>query len=365
MRSINELHNWELDYALLMKKLDVDNIDYLYDIKTIKDEIKKRNISDINIYNYELLRELLLKMKKRFFEVENLFEIYELDNRDPYFYKNIGTVSKMMEEYYHKIGPSWEVANKKRLDKKEITGLVRELLWRFDETGEWEQIARDLIYSDKLVYVKELTDEEKKNLMHGLCLSRLDCSGLIYNTDTGEVYNLFYNNELVIDAVPELVHELIHYISIVSGNRHPRRLIKEFPSIFYEKYAISLLKHMGYTDIDYLYHVRNNEMISSYNDVYDILYYLKLDKDNRFTQDKMLKDNLRTIKKMIKYPYLLNYTYPYLIGSKLADNANMMVWGDKLVLQIVKYITEHLETVSEEPVIDIFNYENGYTKVRK
>ena len=365
MKDITELSNWELNYVLLMKKLKVENIDYLYNVKEIKEEIKRRGIRNISKYNYELLLELLSKMKKRFFEKEMVLGIFELDNRDEFFYNNLVEMNQMMDEYYHVLSPSIEAKDKIRMDRKEIISLIRNILGEIDNTGEWEYEGYKLLTSDKFVCLKEITEKEKQEIIKKLCLSKLDCSGLVYNNDTGEVYNLFFNNEYVIDAVPELIHEIVHYVSVINGNKNPQRVLKEFPSIFYEKYAISLLDKMGYGNIDYLDSVRNNDLISSYNDIYNIMYYLELYKEDKLTSDRMLKNNLETINTMIEHPYIFNYVYPYIIGSTLADKANMMVLDDELVLPIIKYITENLERINPEDVINIFNYRSGYTKKKK
>ena len=138
---------------------------------------------------------------------------------------------------------------------------------------------------------------------------------------------LFLNCHGNLNDIVLTIHEIIHYINGVYDNVNDvNPIIREFPSIFYEMYAIKYLSKLGYSnsDIENVYYMRKNI-------IFNMIKEIEVN-----TNDDMLLS-----------------CYSYVIGHYLARIAIDKIDSDKLLLSIIKYITEHLSKIDINDIFDL------------
>ena len=177
------------------------------------------------------------------FMLKNLMSIYE----------NIyAQVWKYVDNFI-----SFEECGLSKLTKEETINIVRNILKSVDPSLEWLNLYNNIL-NKKIIYLNELNGDEKKELYDSLadynnnyyenaCVKKKDDDTIIlltYNGDTLDVVNT--------------IHEFIHYI-----NEHKHKgiievnVLTEFPSIFYEYYALEYLRKMGYSEMEIIAKILN------------------------------------------------------------------------------------------------------------
>ena len=287
------------------------------------------------------------------FMLKNLMSIYE----------NIyAQVWKYVDNFI-----SFEECGLSKLTKEETINIVRNILKSVDPSLEWLNLYNNIL-NKKIIYLNELNGDEKKELYDSLadynnnyyenaCVKRKDDDAIIlltYNGDTLDVVNT--------------IHEFIHYI-----NEHKHKgiievnVLTEFPSIFYEYYALEYLRKMGYSEME----IKNLEDTRVYDlwhcimNTYILGYYIKIFKENyEITEDLDIKyyllmfsdteeltfdDIKKSVHKecdyctelMMSNPSLLRRVTSYVVGSYLTLNSINRVDSD--MLDIMKEYTENID----------------------
>lgn len=408
MEDINNLKLYELYYMLNVYSIYEDDmipydIDVIWRIVNkeyskelgIKLDITKESNRNILFYwlrdktRYKLLDELMLYVYNRLINKE---EETNIDNTDLFFINNIKDISKIIDNYKNKI-KDFTCTNSKDISsvsKNETINMVKEILVKIDPNMEWLSIYEEAINNNKIIYLNELTEEEKDNLKTKLGISSIKdiTNSCLFLSDQDYIF-LTYTNTLY--DIPATVHEIVHYIVKKNNSANELPILREFPSIFFEQYAINYLSNLGYKkqEIDALNQIRIVDTFSGINDIEDLLHYLimlidnghiseKLDKRMYNKELKALKRNLskkeidsiilenptffdvdtncnkrcdKVTYDLILNPYILSSYYPYIIGSYLADIGIERIKEDVITLPMLKYITEKISKID---AYDIF-----------
>lgn len=397
-----DLKLYELYYLILVDHIHNDNL-IPYDMELIWHKIndyyfKECNVKlDINsekdcitLFNwlrnktrYELLDHLMLQMVNRFINLEDV-NGDTIDNRDEFFINNLDTIYDILSIQAKTIIDKINIDEKElpKLTKEETIDIVKDILMEIDPNGDWVTLYEDAIRNKKILYLNEITLEDEariKRLIGIDSLKHIDNSYLQVGKNDGYLF-LRYNGD--IGDIPPTVHEVVHYIiRKYSNGKTEAPILREFPSIFYELYAINYLEKLGY-DREILDVINYDRLIDSYlslKDMNNMLFYLylmlsnnKIDMENdKKLYEEMLnnaeillkesiydKDNDYTNRcdqvtcDLITNPYLLFQIYPYIVGNYLADQGINKISVDKTLFSIIKYITENLTSVS---VYDVFS----------
>lgn len=417
MEDINNLKLYELYYMLNVYSLYEDDL-IPYDIKDIWQKIaiyynqEFGTLLDKNIENnrnhlfnwlrnktrYELLDELMLHVYSRL-----IYKEEGIDNTDPFFVNNIYPILIIMEEYSNKIvSDIYKINNIKvsTISKKETISIVKDILTEIDPNNEWLDYYEEAINNHKIIYLNELTSEEENNLKNKFGLKSLkDIDNSCMSLENNDTY-IFLNYTNSLYDIPTTIHELIHYI-IKKTNYGSTELpiLREFPSIFFEMYAIDYLRCLGYSEEE-LACINRSRLIDTfrvYDDVKDLVFYLIIIMENGHINEKIAKKacakELNKIKRkltkeeannilkenqdffnaskkasdscdkctynLVINPYILFNYYPYAIGSYLADIALNKTKTNKMILSMLKYMTEK---ISKLDAYDIFSVLECNTK---
>ena len=187
--------------------------------------------------------------------------------------------------------------------------------------------------------------------------------------------------------------------------------LKEYSSIFYERYFVQYLSSKGYDsdELNYLIRYRDKNTLDNSLDIKTTLKYIKyvlegkeINEEEEITKCMEAFNNLPTyavemIKKvnpkmfnfkdyaykecdevcdaLIEDPLIFSKTYSYIIGSFLANNSLDKVNSDESFLKRMKYITENLSIIDPNLIFSelgidtskITSKENieNYRKVKK
>lgn len=376
---------YELYYLLLASYYYQDNDIITIDIDRLFDEINTRYKEQFGIYQlddnklftwlknkcrYNLLDELLVGLYNRFINIEK-GDKYEIDNTDIFFVNNIHLMSKIFEEEinnYNKMNLT-KCNNKTKIAKWQVIDTVKDILTELDPSEEWKNIYEQALNNNIIIYLNELSHEEIAQFkrINGININLESIKNTCFFPDTGRSY-IILNYEGYLTDISTTIHEIIHYISrYYNNNQKEIPLLRELPSMFYEIYTLKYLYSFGYNQEE-LAEANINRLTDTYKSIEDIkllVDYLKIliDKghlteediineysntyeDNNHKSDKCIHD-------LIRNPYILFGYYPYIIDNYLATNAINKLSSDKLILNYMKYITEHISSVDEEDVFNI------------
>ena len=218
-----------------------------------------------------------------------------------------------------------------KLSSNEVHQIIIDLLLEIDPNEEWLNIYLKARSTAHIIYTNELNDEGIKKLEQILGLTGLKTlDNVCLNIDTNESF-VFLNYEGNISDVVFTMHELIHYINARCDdipNVNP--MTREFPSIFYELYALNYLYKLGYSKEE----LRSKRIYESYQSL--------------TMTERLGTDNI-------------NYT-PYVIGDYLARCGIEQTNYDKLLLPMIKYMTENLSKTNIEEIYYLLNPNNKKLK---
>ena len=407
MEEISELKLYELYYLITAYMLH-DDMNLPYSIDFVHQSVSNAYTKETGLANetnqdkvsnwlankcrYQLLDELMLHM---YHDLTVKDDESMIDNTDLFFVNNLYAMDKVMESYYDEVAPIIYNTESQKLsesNKKETISIVKDILSEIDDNNEWLNMYEDMLSINHIIYINELSDVEKDKLVARIgvkSIKEIENSCLSIDNDT----YIFLNYTNTIADIPTTIHEVIHYI-IKETNFGSRELpiLREFPSIFFELYALNYLKRLGYdeTEIRTINQARLTNSFSMYHDVKDMMYYLKmLIEKGRITEKQDLKTTNREINRIKKIfnkqeinalladnpnefdaktkcyeradsvinniiinPDILFNYYPYIIGSYLADMAIKRTTTSRTTLSLMKYISEK---ISKLDGYDIFS----------
>ena len=213
------------------------------------------------------------------------------------------------------------------LTDREINQIICDILMELDPNGDWLEIYLKARRTAHIIYINELDKEGLKKYEQILGISglkRLDNTCLNISSDESFV---FLNYEGNISDVVFTIHEIAHYINArLDDVTSVSPYVREFPSIFYEMYALNYLKNLWYPE---------GELLSIYN--------------------KRIFETYESLEMTSKLG-IENTSYtPYVIGSYLGREAMNKLNDDKLLLSIIKYITENLSRTRVEELFYLVN----------
>ena len=353
-------------------QMAVDKYTYINDENIdITDEIDRMKVHNWfrNNARDEMLNDLLCGVVKRLTSLENDNGM-ELNNIDSFFLNNIKLIYELVltEEDYLLNTMDNNPCEVSKITGREVKLIIEDILEEIDSTGEWLEIYLKAIATNHIIYLNELDDASLTKLKNGLGIVGFD------NFDNTCVYlgnqdrYLFLNYQGDLMDVIFTIHEVIHYINeTVDNGREVPPIIHEFPSIFYEMYALKYLIKMGYSDAEIMkvYYNRQIDTLTCINEVKEIINYLSLYISNG--EVHILPNDDRgdkCIKKLINNPYVLFMCYPYIIGEYLARHAIHQSEKDNLFLSMMKYITNNLSKVPVEDIFNLIDRKETYTRVK-
>lgn len=396
---LKNMELYELYFLLLTDFIHQDrgiveiDIDYLFEV--VNERYKEENgvylSTKSELYKwlsdkcrYTLLDELLVRLYNRFINIEKLNDL-EIDNTDLFFVNNIHEMERIIDKE-EKIIYNTDVVkydNKTEIDKYKVIEIVKDILLELDDNGEWLEIYNKILNENKIIYLNELSNKEVEELKDkfGIQENLYEVKNACTVINDSDIYILLtYKGNL--DDICVTIHEVIHYIvRYYNNNKKEKIIFRELPSIFYELYCLDYLKKMGYNEDELNEFKINIRLIDTCECIYEIdilINYLKtiIDKGNITREDVMDEYKLtmeraygndnyyeiptecdsrcdNCIYDLIKNPYSLFYIYPYIIDTYLASMAINKINTDKYILSFMKYITEHINNVSEEDVFNI------------
>ena len=394
---LEKMKLYELYHLLLIdiihRDKDISNLDIDKLFKLVNEKYKEENgvyldkkselykwLSDKS--RYILLDDLLVRLFARFINIEMIKNI-EIDNTDIFFVNNINEMKRIMDEEGEIISNIEIVKcdNKTKIDKDNVIEIVKDILIKLDNNGEWLDIYNNAIRDKKIIYLNELSKEEldkfkeDNDINQDLNKYRNVCC---FNTNGSMYIILTYTGN--ISDISSTIHEVIHYISRCYNNKNEKLILRELPSIFYEIYTLNYLNELGYSkkEID---EIKLNRYTDTYEAILDIdilmNYFIILLSKGNITKDDVIdeyricmrniygNDNYYEIPNeydsrcddvihdLIKNQYMLFKSYPYIIGSYLASMAINKLDSDMMIMSFMKYITEHIDSVCEEDVFNI------------
>ena len=384
MDMFEKMKLYELYYFVLVDNIHEDDI-MPYDINYIWNEINNRyylefnkkldinNENDINILfswlsnksRYDLLNELMLNTYNRFINKEKIGNIF-IDNTDLFFINNISYFKKIINDFKINLNNydySDKDVNITQISKGEINYYVKQILLTIDSSGKWASIYDNLLYEDKIIYLDELDEIHRKDLFSLFGINSIkDIDNSCVFLSNGDMYILLtYTNTL--KDIPATIHELTHYISGLYGNKNEVPILREFPSIFYELYALDYLSNIGFSKVElskiYYERVKNtNDLLESI--LYMMNYLEMLIKKGSITEEIIdINDNIDlnyTINShrvcdmcsydLVSNPYIFFRNYPYIIGHYLALVGINNLKENKEIISIVKDINEKLSSIN-------------------
>ena len=260
--------------------------------------------------------------------------VERMDNVGTFFLDNSSLIKNITEEeidylngFANNNGTMCKVNNWK------IKDIIKDILDEVDGTSEWLEIYLDAVNSGHIIYLNELDDESLNKLKRGLGILNIESfDNTCMHLGNKDRY-LFLNYKDNLGDVIFTIHEIIHYINeILDNGRNVFPLVREFPSIFYEMYALNYLYKIGYSEEELMkvYHFRIDDLnvcIDSIRNIVDI--------------DDVTRDILYTC-------------YPYIIGDYLARMAIIKSKNDMTILPMMKYITENLSKIDVSDIFKLF-----------
>lgn len=268
------------------------------------------------------------------------------------------------------------------LSKENYEKLIEEFLIEVDPSLEWLMIYQEMKKNHRIFNLENRNESKRLELSEQLKIENLDY-GYQALLISGNPYLITENRGVLKDFV-STIHEFSHYVTFYKKNYINKRLsqvISEYPSIFYEMYALSFLKRKGYKEEELISirNFRNQDTMSttSYNHV--VFRYIEMFLDHHEVKEELdVQDKNKTVLVMkelpeevqrivlnnlpnildakksaheacddcieflLKYPSQFFNSYSYSLGNYLALHSLEMVTKDKSHLEKVKYFTEHL-----------------------
>ena len=412
----NTIHLLVIKEALINGlNIPLDNI-YKHIREDYKKNTNKDTLDKAVLYNYLIEKErynsLNLLIKLLIYDMKfdiNYKDLFVLENFE--LFNNILDVEtlKVIDSYIDNYN-ACEKAFKKISDE-EINSIIEEFLIKIDPTLEWLEIYNDIKSKGLIIEVDKLNDILKEKYLAKF--SNLENSCIFTNDEMfGTKVYIILNNSNTLRYPFAFFHEFSHYISIIySKSTYVMPFLKEYSSIFYERYFVQYLNSKGYDsdELNYLIRYRDKNTLDNSLDIKTTLKYIKyvlegkeINEEEEITKCMEAFNNLPTyviemIKKvnpkmfnfkdyahkecdevcdaLIEDPLIFSKTYSYIIGSFLANNSLDKVNSDESFLKRMKYITENLSIIDPNLIFSelgidttkITSKENieNYRKVKK
>jgi len=303
---------------------------------------------------------------------------FDLETVDLFMLKNLltiyGNIYAVIWNYVDDF--KFEECRLSKLTKDEVIDIVRGVLTEVDPSLEWLKIYND-IFDKRIIYLNELDDNEFKKLNDTLeDYDEDNFENACVKTKKGD-HLVLLTYEGNIGDVISTVHEFMHYIiEIKRDNKEVTNILMEFPSIFYEYYALIYLKRMGYSDkeIKYLESYRTCDLWNGIVDTYLLSHYIKIFVENyeineeldieyfsliadddvkNLTYDEIMKNVYEQCDACTEFimtnPQHLEGVTSYVVGSYLALNAI-----DRLGKNTLYNMKDYTNNISDYNPYDIF-----------
>ena len=273
------------------------------------------------------------------------------------------------------------------ISKDKLNDLVSQLLIEIDPSLNWLDLFQQAYRQNKIIFIDELTEKEKEKIDKEL-LAR---GNLCLIKEEGP-YILFHYTGTIED-VPALLHELIHFIVYYKNPKQQvSRTLAEFPSLFYEFYALSFLEKKGYPkkEIHFLENNRMENIISITPYVFNTCQYMsmflnhhkvieefdiKAEQQNVLSVPKQLETLIQgysfptidpkisanrrcdqCIEQLIVNEQRFFTSYPYLIGKHLIEKIEQSTLSEQQILSRLKHITEELSSIDPVDIFQLVGY---------
>ena len=353
--------------------------DFIRYIKT--KENKEELISKIKdkyrfkAYNYVLENIVDYLKECGYFEPENMIEICA----NIHFNMRERTLSKFVDsEELNKKLKELPKLNRIKLDKY-FRGFLKEI----NKDGILLEIYKDAIRKKKIKF--------NKNYKGSYCVIK-DDSVTLEIKETGTIED-FYS----------LSHEFMHYVSHTYNKDSIPFALEEFPSIFFEKYALDFLEKNGYSkeSVEVLHDFRFNDIKEKSFGMLNFLIADIIDKTKgKEVTDKRLREYLLVLNKIIKkkneedektedidllsqeeiddyikaekdqrpksyFVWLIEYVeaFRYTISSYLAFNIYEKLKEDNILIEkVIEYVL-YANKPTFKDTIELFGIENDYEKL--
>ena len=171
------------------------------------------------------------------------------------------------------------------IDLEKLDILFREFLTYINAPESWHRIYDNIIASGNITFKTQENETE---------------SSMCYR-DENNVLKILIINDNTIKTLCTLVHEFMHYISMLDDKNIVSFSLAEFPSIFFEKIASNFLKEKGYEKelVDKMVEFRNLNNIAIYIAISglfnDITKFIKTGPILRDEKVSFYENNLKTI----------------------------------------------------------------------
>lgn len=308
---------------------------------------------------YKLLDELMLHVYNRFINKDEF-----ADTRDMFFISNIDEMKAIMdyEREYIIENMGDKECEVPKISLEEVIIQVKKVLKEIDPSGEWLNIYNEAIDNNHIIYLDKLTETEKDILKKKIGIDSLDgISNSCFFPDNETSYIMLKYKGNITD-IPTTVHEIVHYICRIKNNHKMEKLIlREFPSIFFEFYALNYLKKMGY-DSEVLKTINDARFVDTKQSLEDISnmtdYLIMLIRDGEITSDERNKICDNCTYDLVINPYVYFKSYPYIIGNYLAISGMQHLIYDKEIVSKIKYVSERISTIDPYDVFKIVGHGN-------
>lgn len=400
MGNVEKLSLCELYNILLAKNTIPKNIWpqilYSYDDNDIYRKINEyyalENNDSKDISNYEDIR-ILFAYARRKSRYELLSEyikttiakvLYNGDYADLFTFNNVDQLFgdifdevRMYEEQFSGINGQLS-----KISKGKTIEIVKKILVSIDPSLEWLNIYSNMIKKNRIIYINELSDNERKKLRnkYGLNEIRLSDNSFIATKEDGNYLLLDYKGN--IKDVINTLHEFIHYVMFLNGNFDISFMFEEFLSIFYELYAIDYLMNLGYSKMEGLlifkerimnaisvdkesFILRKCALFQLNNKLIDREMFIEFIKEaiNNFNIIILINDEEVIIgsknaleyadtlcdillEKLIMNPDIFEKVGRYVIGTYLALWARESMKNDDRVLDIIKNYVDNIKDIN-------------------
>lgn len=346
---------------------------------------------------YDLINHLLEEQYQILIQADN-----EQTAHDEFLKQNLAQVLKLSEVDFlngNIILPSkTPEIDLPKLSQDDLDKLCIEFFIKVDPSLKWLKIYNKLKAENRIVYTKKEQSPQVE----------WECT---FTPETGA--EIMAPLDGTIQDFKSFIHEFAHCVSFLSLNKDENvpRSLAEYPSIFFEIYALKFLKDKGYSQeiIDELLRQRSIVTQDNKMDICPTLGYLlqfiekgpitfeseKEKQEQLFTSiEEDISEDIKQLLEallstdgdenvhikvdaenafLVQYPIYVSKAYPYIIGKYFATKTFEQVTENPQLIYTVLEITEdlHQETIdsitkkiglSDEPFTSSENNNPQYTK---
>ncbi len=289
-----EIYETIIDISLGFEKASLQEIKNLYELANTYYE--KENGKKCNLKTEKAKLFYWIQEKSRYKLLTDCMSdmIYDMLYYDPnkhgsnckdltFFLNHFDLFQELMKEFEEEFyepeeeGISYEDVPITRITRQQFFQYMEELLLEVDPSKEYLKLFYQALKDQKIVFWKDLNKKEKNYYKKILDFKEetpiLEKASEV-DLEEYVVINLFETTE----DVTNLMHEFAHYISALDGKKDLLPLLTEYPSIFYEFYAIFYLGRKGYSEeeVNYLLNIRIQDTLVQIESMYPFLRYLSI-----------------------------------------------------------------------------------------